>query len=169
MVLLPKTSEAKTIKDYCPISLFHVMGKLVTKVLACWLSARIGELVQPCQSAFISGHLIQDNFRTVQVSAKLLPARRRPSLLLKIDIARAFDSVAWPFLLEILRCMGFPTYRLNWVSILLASASTKSLLNGCPGHRICHARWLRQGDPHSLFLFILVMEVLGAMIRKVDE
>jgi hypothetical protein len=88
---------------------------------------------------------------------------------MKMDIARTFDSVAWPFLLEILRYMGYPHCWLNWVSVPLASASTKVLLNGCPGHRICHARGLRQGDPLSPFLFILVMEVLGAMIRKADE
>jgi hypothetical protein len=35
--------------------------------------------------------------------------RRVPSLLLKVDIARAFDSVARPFLLEILEHMGFPS------------------------------------------------------------
>jgi hypothetical protein len=88
---------------------------------------------------------------------------------MKMDIARVFDSVDWPFLLEILRYMGFRHCWLNWVSVLLASASTKVLLNGCPGRRICHTRGLRQGDPLSLFLFILVMEVLGAMIIKADE
>jgi hypothetical protein len=140
MVLLPKALEAKAIKDYRPISLIHVMGKLVTKVLASRLSSRMGELIRPCQSAFISGRIIQDNFWTIQASAKPLHVRRRPCLLMKMDIARAFDSVSWPFLLEILRYMGFPHYWLNWVSVLLASASAKVLLNGCPGHRICHTR-----------------------------
>jgi hypothetical protein len=43
------------------------------------------------------------------------------------------------------------------------------LLNGSPGDSICHARGLRQGDPLSPMLFLLMMEVLNAMIRKADE
>jgi hypothetical protein len=45
----------------------------------------------------------------------------------------------------------------------------KVLLNGTPGERIHHARGLRQGDPLSLMLFLLVMEVLNALIHKANE
>jgi hypothetical protein len=37
-----------------------------------------------------------------------LHAKKKSSLLLKIDIVWAFDSVAWPFLLELLQHMAFP-------------------------------------------------------------
>jgi hypothetical protein len=55
------------------------------------------------------------------------------------------------------------------VLVILASTSTKALLNASLEHQICHARGLRQGDPLSLLLSVLVMEVLGALIRKADE
>jgi hypothetical protein len=51
------------------------------------------------------------------------------------------------------------------VSAILASSSTRVLLNGRSGDRICHAKGLRQGDSLSLLLFVLVMEVLSALIR----
>jgi hypothetical protein len=51
---------------------------------------------------------------------------------------------------------------------LLASASTKILLNASPGNKICHARGLRQGDPLSPMLFLLVMEVLNSLIAMAD-
>jgi hypothetical protein len=59
--------------------------------------------------------------------------------LLKVDIAKAFDSVNWSFLLDLLSHTGFTRHWINWVSILLSTASTKILLNSQPGHRICHA------------------------------
>lgn len=90
-------------------------------------------------------------------------------MLLKIDLVKAFDSVAWPFLLEILEHAGFPLCWRNWMAAMLRTASTKVLVNGRPGERILHARGLRQGDPLSPLLFVLVMEVLNALINEADR
>jgi hypothetical protein len=118
---------------------------------------------------FIKGRVIQDNFHYVQSAAKLLHVRKKPSLLLKIDITQAFDSIAWPFLLEIMQHVKFSQRWLDWTSTLLSTASTRISLNGAQGNRICHAHSLRQGDPLSPMLFVLVMEVMDALIRKADE
>jgi hypothetical protein len=37
-----------------------------------------------------------------------LYARRCPTILLKVNLAKAFDTMAWPFLLEVLEHFGFP-------------------------------------------------------------
>jgi hypothetical protein len=55
------------------------------------------------------------------------------------------------------------------VAAILSSSSTKVMMNGCPKQGICYARRLRQGDPLSPMLFLLVMEVLSALIRKADQ
>ena len=89
-------------------------------------------------------------------------------MLLKIDLARAFDSVAWVFLLDVLRHMGFGLRWRNWISNILSTSSTRILLNGKPGRRICHARGLRQGDPLSPMLFVLVMEVLNRLLCWIE-
>jgi hypothetical protein len=107
MSLLPKSDEATSVKDYRPIALIHTVGKLFSKILANRLPLKVSELVHPCQNAFIKGRFIQDNFKYVQALARLLHARKQTSLLLKIDIARAFDSVAWSSLMEIMQHIGF--------------------------------------------------------------
>jgi hypothetical protein len=55
------------------------------------------------------------------------------------------------------------------VAAILSSSSTKVMMNGCPKQGICYARRLRQGDPLSPMLFLLVMEVINALIRKADQ
>lgn len=76
--------------------------------------------------------------------------------------------MAWPFLFEVLEHMGFTTRWHTWIAALLSAASTKVLINGRQCRRICHARGLRQGDPLSPLLFVLVMEVLNALITEAD-
>jgi hypothetical protein len=86
-------------------------------------------------------------------------------VLLKLDLARAFDSISWPFLFEVLRRYGFSDKFLDWITILLSSASTRVLINGEPGPPIWHRRGLRQGDPLSPQLFVLAVDVLGRLIN----
>jgi hypothetical protein len=95
MVLLHKTHAPSGLKDYRPISLIHSVAKLFSKCLALRLAPRMHELIKPNQSAFIQGRQIHENFRTVQLTCRWLHAARRPTALLKIDLAKAFDSVAW--------------------------------------------------------------------------
>jgi hypothetical protein len=52
---------------------------------------------------------------------------------------------------------------------LLASSSTRILLNGVPGDYIAHQRGLQQGDPLSPLLFILVMDTLNLLIQRASD
>jgi hypothetical protein len=169
IVLLRKNETPAGLWEYRPISLIHSFSKLVPKGLALWLTPFMNSLVRSNQTIFIKGRRIHDNFRYVQLYCRWLHARQHACILLKVDIAKAFDSVAWPLLLEVLERMGFPQRWRDWIAVILSSASTKVLVNGRLGRRICHARGLRQGDPLSPLLFVIVMEVLNAVVVEADR
>ncbi|KAM0878385.1 hypothetical protein ACQ4PT_034904 [Festuca glaucescens] len=120
-------------------------------------------------TAFIRGRCIQDNFLLVRESAKLLHRKKIPAMLLKIDIAKAFDSIAWPFLLSVLRHRGFGPRWIWLITLFLRSASTSVLVNGCAGSAFLHVRGLRQGDPISPLLFVIAMDVLSAMFHSAEQ
>jgi hypothetical protein len=113
MILLLKRADTAMVQDYRSISLIHLVGKLISKLLANRLAPRIGPIVHGTQCAFIKGWSIHENFKFVHSSAKLLHTRRKPTILFKADLSKAFDSVAWSFLLEILHQLGFSNVWMN--------------------------------------------------------
>ncbi|KAM0919709.1 hypothetical protein ACQ4PT_008013 [Festuca glaucescens] len=128
VTLVPKKDGAVELHDFRPISLVHSFARLFTKVLARRLAPRMHELVGPNQTTFIRDRCIQDNFLLVKESAKLLHKRRISSLLLKVDMAKAFDSISWPFLLSVLRQRGFGPRWIKWIALIL-----KNCVHECAG------------------------------------
>lgn len=143
VVLLLKHAEASCPADYRPITMIHSLAKLVSKTMELRLAPRMHELVLPNQNAFICGRTIHDNFKFAQRAAVLLRKKRIPKVLLKLDISKVFDMIAWPFLLEVLRAFGFGDNWRRWITTLLASATSRILLNGQPGNPIVHRQGVR--------------------------
>lgn len=59
------------------------------------------------QNTFIRGHTIHDNFKYVQRPVVLFRKKKKPKMLLKLDISKAVDTLAWQFLLDVLQAYGF--------------------------------------------------------------
>lgn len=168
VVLIPKKDGAAAVGDYRPISLVHSFAKLITKILVNCLAPKFQSIVATNQSAFIRGHSIHDNFGLVQHTVKYLHNQKAPRLMIELDITKAFDTVSWGFLLQLLQHLGFRSKWCQLICALLSSSKTRILLNGKPGESIQHRRGLRQGDEPSPLLFILVMDVLTALITRAE-
>ena len=102
VVLIPKINEPEQVKDYRPISLTHSFAKLWSKLLANRLTTKINEIIPSNQSAFIRKRCIQDNFVYVQKTIQKFHNTRQKAVFIKLDISKAFDSVNWAYLLDVL-------------------------------------------------------------------
>nr|GEU74338.1 transposon TX1 uncharacterized [Tanacetum cinerariifolium] len=130
ITLIHKVSNPLFIKDYRHISLIGLHYKIVAKILSNRLSKVINSIISPEQSAFIS------------------------------DFEKAFDYVSWKYLDYMLHKLGFGSRWRTWINNCLMSARTSILINGSPTSKFSLKRGLRQRDPLSPFLFIIVMEGL---------
>jgi hypothetical protein len=128
MVILPKKEGAEEVADFRPISLIHGIARIISKMLAIRLAPFMNELVPNAQSAFIKKRSIHDNFLYVKNLATRFHKSRISALLLNLDIRKAFDSISWEYMLDLLQRRGFPPRFRDWVATLFTSSSSRVLL-----------------------------------------
>lgn len=91
-------------------------------------------------------------------------------MMIKLDLEKAYDRLSWDFLHDILRAIGLPN---TWLDLMMNCTQANKLnilWNGMSSETVKPTRGNRQGDPLSLYLFILCIERLSHMIRdKIQE
>jgi hypothetical protein len=166
IVLLPKKDGILPPGSYRPVSLQNCSMKMVCKALTSRLQAQIDGLIDPDQSGFITGRSISENFVYATEVIQCCHKRRAPAFALKLNFAKAFDSINWDSLREILRVCGFPEKWCGWMQAIFDSSRSAVVLNGIPGRWINCRRGFCQGDTLSPYLFLLVADVLQRMIQQ---
>jgi hypothetical protein len=145
IILLPKKDVVLAPGAYRPVSLQNCNMKMVCKALTLRLPEQIGSLIDADQSGFIGGRSILENFVYATEVLQCCHKRHASAFALKLDFAKAFDSIDWRSLRWIMLARGFPPRFCDWIDAIFASSRSAVILNGIPGHWIdCH-RGLRQG------------------------
>lgn len=108
LALIPKIPSPKKPSDFRPINLMNVSLKLLTKVLALRMRKVIAMVVSDSQSAFIQGRQMTDCIIiTAEVFEALRSKKKSNGVIMKLDFAKAFDTIKWDFVLQVLHQMNF--------------------------------------------------------------
>jgi hypothetical protein len=93
-----------------------------------------------------------------------LSAKKRAYLLL-LDFAEAFPSINHVSIRTVLSKFGMPDFFINMVMLLYEDVSHVAVLAGCLFAGAAMLSGIRQGDPSSPILLILIMEILAFQLR----
>jgi hypothetical protein len=169
ITLVPKEGQAHHPKQFRPIALCNVIYKLLTKVIARRLKPILPTIISPEQSGYVEGRQILDNIILAHEVIHSLQKTKTPGMLLKLDLSKAFDKISWEYMQAMLLAFGFDQGWVTWIVNLTSSAFFSLLINGVPSKPFSPSRGIRQGDPLSLFLFIILAEGLSRSIHAAIE
>lgn len=166
---IPKVKNLVNMSELRSISLCNVLYKICAKVVANRLKKILSKIIPPFQSSFILGRLITENILIANEVSHFIHNLRSGSkgdINLKIDMSKAYDLMEQSFLEAVLVRFVFVD---SWICVIIQCVTTvrySFLINGQPRGYLTPTHGLRQGDPLSIYLFLLCAEGFLAMLEN---
>lgn len=132
ITLIPKKKDPTTVKDCRPINICNDIFKIVARTITNRLKSSLGDIIDPCQSAFIPGRAITDN---IMLGFECMhwfshSKSRKGYAALKLDMTKAYDRVEWNYLEKILNRLGFKNKMVNLIMNCIKSVKYSINING---------------------------------------
>ncbi|XP_059285134.1 uncharacterized protein LOC132038488 [Lycium ferocissimum] len=105
IILVPKLANVITVKDFRPIASLFLKHKLALFLEISDNIIMAQELVKPYMKKHISVRC-----------------------MIKIDLQKAYDLVAWPFLGQVMDELGFPTQFTAWIMECVRTGDLQSII-----------------------------------------
>ena len=164
---IPKENKPKQyLKNWRPISLLNTTYKIATACIANRLKCVLQKLIHSDQRGFMAGRYIGENVRLIYDILSFTDTHNIPGLLLFIDFEKAFDSIAWSFIVKVLKFLNFGNDFITWVKLFYTDVKSCVSVNSTYSSWFSIGRGVRQGDPLSPYLYLLCAEMLSDMIRE---
>lgn len=122
LALIPKESNPSNFSRFRPNSLCNSTYKILTKVIASLLKKFLPDFISENQEGFMQSRHILDNIKLVQEAIHSSKEAREVRIVVKLDMANAFDKVRHSFLYIVLEKLGF------CVEFIIGSKSMLALL-----------------------------------------
>ena len=122
-------------------------------------------IIEKNQSAFIRGRSITDNILMAQELVRGYgKTTLSPRCAIKIDLQKAFDSLSWKFIFDVLIALKFPRIFVEWIRKCITTPWYSISINGGLEGYFKGGKGIRQGDPLFPYIFVIVMNVLSSLL-----
>ena len=115
-----------------PISLSNNIYLIIAKVLANRLRRLLQSHINPLQFAFIPGRQMMDSIVIAEEIIVEWKISDTAGFIWKVDFEKAYDSLDWRFLWNVLKRRKFPTVWIKWMKQCVCTTTFAVLVNGRP-------------------------------------
>ena len=138
----------------------------MSKVLATRIKNVLPNIIHHNQSGFVKDRYIGETVRSIFDLMDFTLKENIPGLMIFIDFHKAFDSVEWNYLVSCLEAFRFGPNFIRWFKTLYKNIQSCVINNALTTDYFALERGVRQGDPLSPYLFVVVVETLALAIRQ---
>ncbi|KAL9681577.1 hypothetical protein QQ045_013362 [Rhodiola kirilowii] len=167
LTLLPKVPVVTSISQLRPISLCNFCHKIISRILNTRLGKVLPNLISEEQAGFIHGRNIHENISLAhELTQELNVKSRGGNVIIKLDMAKAYDRISWSFIMCILRHLGFNEGWCDLVFRFISNCWYTVLWDSHSYGFFKSTQGVRQGDPLSPSLFIIAMEWISRHLNN---
>ena len=112
-----------------PITLLNVDYKIASKAIAKRIEHMLPSLIHPDQTGFVKGRYIGENIRLISDIMEQTKKLNCPGILLSLDFQKAFDTLEWSCIHNVLKIYNFGDSLRNWIKVFYTDIESAILTN----------------------------------------
>ena len=163
--LASKVDGVPAVSELRPITLLNCDYKILSKGFVKRVTPVLSEVIKSGQLCSIGDKNILFGVSNVISSIDYVNMHKVAAYMATYDMFKAYDRVMLNYLVKVLEAMNFPDKFVRWVLMLHEGATTRFILNFLTDP-IAVLFSIRQGDPLSMILYIIYIEPLLMMIKR---